>query len=138
MESLFNFRKYVFILFGATLLFVSSCQKDESQDDTILNDDPVDPAELGGRFSNFLSCNIIAPPSEVNLNSYYKKYLNCGGIPIIGSDAVPDEAMLIAEETVSFMLTGLNSIKSRLISDGNYIALYPEGSTILELPTIYC
>lgn len=126
-------------LFGASLLLFTACQKDDSTDDTTINDDPnnddpFDPAEVGGRFSNFLSCEIIAPPNEVNLNSYYKKYLNCGGIPIIGSDAVPDEAMYIAEETLNFMLNGLNSIKTKLISDGNYIALYPEGSNITELP----
>lgn len=138
MKSLFPFRKFFFILFSASLLLVSSCQKDDSPDDPMenddTNDDPVDPTEVGGRFSNNITCTITAVPGAVGLNSYYKKYLNCSGIPIIGSDAVPDEAMYIAEETLEFMLNGLNSEKIKLIADGNYIALYPEGSNILELP----
>lgn len=130
-------RTFIFRGFGATLglsicflFLLVGCEKDDPND----NNNNDDPLTTSGRFSNFQSCTIISPPSEVNLNSYYKKYLNCGGIPIIGSEAVPDEAMYLAEETLNFMLNGLNSIKSKLISDGNYVALYPEGSIITELP----
>lgn len=135
MKTLLPFRKFIFLFFSVTFFLVSSCQKDNTPDDeTIENDDPIDPTEVGGRFSNHISCSVIAVPNEVGLHPYYKKYLNCSGIPIIGSDAVPDEAMYLAEETLNFMLNGLSSEKTKLISDGNYIALYPEGSNITELP----
>jgi hypothetical protein len=47
---------------------------------------------------------------------------------------MPDEALLIASETVEFMLTDLGNVRAKLISEGNYIALYPDGGSIADLP----
>jgi len=49
---------------------------------------------------------ITAPPAELNLPTFYKKYLNANGIHIISSHRVPDEAMYAAWRT----LTGLTSM----------------------------
>lgn len=128
--KLFKYNNIKGILLLCLIALISvNCDKDE---DTLATDD--DPANSSGRFSDFLSCDIISVPSEVGLNGYYTKYINCSGIPVIGSDDVPDEALLIASETVEFMLTDLGNIRSKLISEGNYIALYPEGSSLNSLP----
>ena len=112
------------------LLVSSSC----SEDDTT-NEEPIeDPADIGGRFSDFISCDVISPPEAVNLNSYYKKYINCNGIPVIGAEAVPDEALIEASNTLEFMLNGLNDVTRQLVIDGNYVSLYPEGGAITDLP----
>lgn len=70
----------------------------------------------------------------VGLNSYYTKYLNCSGIPVIGNSDVPDEAFYAADETTEFMLTGMAAVRTKLVSDGNYIALYPPGGCVDDLP----
>lgn len=70
----------------------------------------------------------------MGLSNYYQKYLNCSGIPVIGAENVSDEAMYLAEETIAFMLSGLSSVKNKLINDGNYVALYSEESNLSSLP----
>lgn len=124
---------FICLLFTSAFLF-SSCEKDEGL--TVEQEEEMneDPANTTGRFSDNLSCTVIAVPSNVGLNSYYTKYINCSGIPIIGSAAVPDEALILASETIEFMLTDLGNVRAKLISEGNYIALYPEGGSITELP----
>ncbi|MCW5519251.1 hypothetical protein J1N09_05335 [Aureitalea sp. L0-47] len=112
------------------IILFSSCQKDDSAEQ--LNE--PDPAQVDGRFSVAISCSVISPPAEVNLNSYYKKYINCNGIPVIGSEDVPDEALEIASETINFLLTNLTQVRNKLILDGNYVALYPEGGSLASLP----
>ncbi|MCB0466136.1 MAG: hypothetical protein KDC78_10775, partial [Aequorivita sp.] len=128
---LLNIKWFYFL--GFILFTLQGCQKDDSngtEDESIYED----PNNSSGRFSEFITCSIISPPNEVGLSSYYKKYINCSGIPIIGNADVPDEALQIASETVEFMLTGLGNVRNKLISDGNYVALYPEGGSIGDLP----
>ena len=48
---------------------------------------------------------ITTPPAALHLNSYYKKYLNASGIPIISSANVPDEALFAAQKTVNIMIS---------------------------------
>jgi uncharacterized protein (TIGR02145 family) len=123
----------LFLLFTCTLVFVS-CEKDDPAEDMAVDDpndpgdDPGDdPSASSGRFSDNISCAIISTPSALGLNPTYTKYINCTGIPVLGSANVSDEAMQIASETTEFMLTGIGSIRSKLITGGAYIILYEEG-----------
>jgi hypothetical protein len=52
-----------------------------------------DPNTTTGRFSNHISCSIITMPSVLGLNTTYTKFINCTGIPVVGSANVPDEAL---------------------------------------------
>jgi uncharacterized protein (TIGR02145 family) len=130
-------RAKICLFLSLFFIVMSSCEKDdpltpeEQEQEDEMNEDP---ANTTGRFSDFLSCDIIGVPTGVGLSSYYTKYINCSGIPIIGSGNVPDEALQIASETVEFMLSELGSVRSKLIQDGNYVALYPEGGSLSDLP----
>ncbi len=50
---------------------------------------------------------ITAPPKELNLDPFYKKYVNVNGIHIISSHRVPDSAVVAACRTIDFMTNGL-------------------------------
>lgn len=50
---------------------------------------------------------ITAPPKDKGYDSFYKKYVNVNGIPIMCSNKVPDEAVYAACKTVDFMTKGL-------------------------------
>jgi hypothetical protein len=50
---------------------------------------------------------ITAPPHELNLDPFYKKYANVNGIHIISSWRVPDSAIQAACRTIDFMTKGL-------------------------------
>lgn len=103
---------------------IPSCTKDPS------GGGPGTPS----RFSGFETCQIIPPPSEVQLNAYYTKYLNCSGIPVIGNDDVPDEAFIVANETMEFMLQGLDNVRDKLIERGEYYILAPLGDDARDVP----
>lgn len=53
---------------------------------------------------------ITAPPLELKLNPFYKKYLNANGIHIIASWRVPDSAMYAAHRTLT-ALTGISACR---------------------------
>jgi hypothetical protein len=50
---------------------------------------------------------ITAPPAELKLDKFYKKYIDANGIPIISSWRVPDSAMYKAWEIITFMTNDL-------------------------------
>tara|TARA_R100000306_G_scaffold24583_3_gene27745 strand:+ start:46325 stop:47791 length:1467 start_codon:yes stop_codon:yes gene_type:complete len=132
--KLSNVNRFTAILLLVLFTF-ASCDKDDpeisEEEQEEMNEDP---ANSTGRFSDHLTCNVINVPPEVGLNSYYKKYINCSGVPVISSAAVSDEALVLASETVEFMLTDLGNVRAKLIEDGNYVAIYPEGGSLSDLP----
>ena len=50
---------------------------------------------------------ITTPPKDLNLNPFYKKYVNVNGIHIISSHRVPDAAIIAACSIIEFMTNGL-------------------------------
>ena len=50
---------------------------------------------------------ITSPPTSLNLDSFYKKYMNANGIHITSSWRVPDSAMVQAWNIIKFMTDGL-------------------------------
>ncbi|MFT5053750.1 MAG: hypothetical protein ACI97X_000770 [Oceanospirillaceae bacterium] len=113
-----------FILFITFAL--SSCKKE--------GDGTGGGAGAASRFEGFETCDIITPPGEVQLSSYYSKYTNCDGIPVIGNSAVPDEAFDVANATIAFMLQGQTAVQNKLIERGEYYILVAPGDTPLDVP----
>lgn len=50
---------------------------------------------------------ITAPPKSLNLDPFYKKYMDANGIPVISSWRVPDSALVQAWNIVRFMTNDL-------------------------------
>ena len=142
MKLKYNFPTLYLRIFLLAILSLTSCETDDTIPEEIVFDDPNDPNDdpnddpmnSTGRFSDFMSCSIISTPGAVNLNSTYTKYINCTGIPVVGSSDVPNEALQIASETMEFMLTGIGAVRNRLISGGAYAILYPEGMSLFDVP----
>lgn len=62
---------------------------------------------LGATVNQEKKYEITTPPKELNLDPFYKKYVNVNGIHIISSHKVPDEAIIAACRTIDFMTNGL-------------------------------
>ncbi len=90
-----------------------------------------------GRFARHESCDVIAPPSELALPPLYTKYLHCRGIPIVAPDGVRDDALLLADETMAFLLEGLDSTRARMTQENQYFVLRPAGLRIGDLPEAF-
>lgn len=120
----------------ALAVLAVSCKKEK-------NVDPSDPSGGGGggtasgRFSSYKSCTIIAPPEGAKLDGYYKKYINCTGIPVVGSAAIPDEAFTTANSLLETYLKGKDGMRSKLVEKGCYYALTTNAGTgFNELPEV--
>ena len=90
--------------------------------------------EIGGRFNDHRVCDVIDPPAELGLDPLYTRYTNCAGIAVVATLGVDDEALLVADETIEFMLTGNDEVRGQLINDGNYYILRGGDLTVSDLP----
>jgi hypothetical protein len=50
---------------------------------------------------------VTPPPASLNLDPFYKKYIDANGIPIVSSWRVPDSALVKAWEIITFMTNDL-------------------------------
>src|SRR6185295_15706186 len=58
---------------------------------------------------------VVAPPSELGLDPYYKKYVNADGIPVVSSELVRDDALLLARDIVNYMLSKRADIRAVMV-----------------------
>lgn len=76
---------------------------------------------------------VTAPPTELKLDPFYKKYADATGIPIAGSEMVQDDAILMARDIVSRMLAKRADIRAEFIRRGGRVLViaYEEAQTDL-------
>lgn len=87
--------------------------------------------KLVEKFSNAV---IGIPPSELKLDSFYKKYTDAYGIPIVSSHKVPDDALLVARDIVNYMLLKRTDIRTALIKQKARVLVMAETEMETDLP----
>ncbi|HPR32658.1 MAG TPA: hypothetical protein PLK12_11195 [Prolixibacteraceae bacterium] len=87
-----NFTKFLIATLG--IIIVSSCAQ-KVKEETV--NESVEIA------LQVVLPEVTAPPASLNLDPFYKKYLNANGIPVIASWRVPDSALVKAWEIITFM-----------------------------------
>ncbi len=64
------------------------------------------------------------PPSHLNADPYYQKYLDAGGIPILAPETVPDEELRRTQATLLGMVADRPDLLEVLASQNTRILLY--------------
>ena len=64
----------------------------------------------------FQQQKVSGPPVVLQLDPFYKKYANAGGIPIVSSEKVTNDALLVASTIVNYMLQKRKDIITELIN----------------------
>jgi len=78
---------------------------------------------------------IISPPSELEISSFYKKYIDADGIPVICSSKVPDEALLKARDIIIMMMSKLKvNITDTMKARGVRIAVMARYEGTTDIP----
>lgn len=78
---------------------------------------------------------VTAPPASLHLNSFYKKYLDANGIPIISSWRVPDSAMYKAREIVLFMTNDLpKEVLAQMVKVGTKVGVMARYEGTTDIP----
>ena len=83
--------------------------------------------------TDYRKAMVTAPPAELKLDPFYKKYADATGVPIAGSEMVQDDAILMARDIVSTMLSKRADIRAEFIKRGGRVVIiaYEEAQTDL-------
>lgn len=75
-----------------------------------------------------------APPESLGLDSFYTKYVDAGGIPIVASERVADKALIDARMIVEDMLAHRPDLAAVLDRKGYQVAILAQEEAITDLP----
>lgn len=74
------------------------------------------------------------PPADKHVDAFYKKYLDAGGIYIVASERVRDEALMKMQEIINMMLLKRPDIKRYMVSKGCYTMVLGQHEEVCDLP----
>jgi hypothetical protein len=88
---------------------------------------------------DYLKYVVTAPPQEIverfKLDtSFYKKYADANGYPILGSAKVSDAALAIVRDQVNYMLGSRPDIRDTMIAHGGRIVVMAETEYTMDVP----
>jgi alpha-glucosidase len=81
------------------------------------------------------SVAVTRPPSSYGFNSFYKKYVDANGIPVIGSWRVPDRAFWSARKIIVFLTESLpENVRKSLIDHGTRVGIMARYEGTTDIP----
>ena len=83
---------------------------------------------------DYIGFTVTAPPAELGLDPFYKKYVNAQGIPVVSSEKVPDAALLMARDIVTFMLSDRPDLRQELIRKKWKVAIMAQTEVTYDIP----
>lgn len=77
---------------------------------------------------------ITAPPKRLGLSPFYKKHVELGGLPIVGSEKVPDAALRQAHRIAKAMLARLDRTRRMMVRNRTRVAIMAESEVTVDIP----
>ena len=125
-------KENLYLFFCSTVLFFFSCtnlKKPVSAKpvikDTVLNNPLV---------MDYEQAMISSPPASLAVDTFYKKYSDAFGIPIISSGKVPNKALLIARDIVNYMLIKRMDVRTTLVKNKARVLVMAQTEMETDLP----
>ncbi|WP_167614950.1 hypothetical protein [Maribellus sediminis] len=88
-----------------------------------------------GKGDDAKTYEITSPPKKLNLDPFYKKYVNVNGIHIISSHRVPDSAFVKACEIIDFMTAGLpEKVLDQMVSVDTRVGIMARYEGTTDIP----
>jgi hypothetical protein len=94
---------------------------------------PTSP-KAGALIPSFRAAMISAPPSDLGLDPFYKKYADAFGIPVVSSEKVPDDALLVARDIVNFMLLKRPDVRDVMVGRKSRLLIMADTEFETDLP----
>src|SRR5690554_4995083 len=87
-------------------------------------------------FPQFTRANggVKAVPDSLQLNSFYEKYCDTDGIPIVSSAEVSDEALIRAARILPIMLAKRADVKQAMIENSCKVMIIGAKEEVCDLP----
>lgn len=81
------------------------------------------------------TCVVTTPPDSLHLDSFYKKYVDVNGIPLISSWRVPDSAFVAAHRTLYAMTSMLpKEVLDSMVNYGTRVAIMARYEGTTDIP----
>jgi hypothetical protein len=77
---------------------------------------------------------VAPPPASLGLDTFYKKYADAFGIPIVSSEKVPERTLLIARDIVNYMLVKRPDVRQELIQRKARVLVMAQTEMETDLP----
>jgi hypothetical protein len=74
------------------------------------------------------------PPAALGLDPFYKKSTDAIGIPVVGSNKVPDGALLVARDIVIHMLAKRTDLREQMIGRKMRVIVMAQSESTTDLP----
>ena len=74
------------------------------------------------------------PPEKMELNPFYKKYLDCDGIAVISSERVDDRAFYQVKKLLDKMLENRPDVRKALVEDGVRYVIIAAEEQVTDIP----
>jgi hypothetical protein len=95
---------------------------------------PAKPTRAAPLIGSYNKAMIFSPPAQLGLDTFYKKYCDAFGIPIVSSEKVPDDALLVARDIVNYMLLKRMDVRNALIGRKARVLIMAESEMETDLP----
>ena len=122
------FLHIVIVLLMGYLTFLSSCQSSGGS---------VTQKHAGNvetKTDQGIKDIVTVPPQELGLDSFYKKYLDASGIPVISSEKVPNEAFFAVRKIVATMMSMREDILAKMIENKMRIGIMAVSEVTKDMP----
>ena len=83
---------------------------------------------------SFSETMLFKPPLAFGFDPFYKKYADAYGIPVISSENVSDDALLIARDIINYMLLKRPDIREGMIKLGARLSIIGKNEMQTDLP----
>lgn len=96
-------------------------------------DSPADPVDEEGTVCEDALCDRAAL-DDLGMHTFYQKYLDAGGVPVISSEHVEDEALMIGREIVLNMLSVRVDVLQEMVENGAYVGIMSRDEVTTDIP----
>lgn len=75
-----------------------------------------------------------SPPPELNVDSFYTKYLDCNGIPVFGSSLVDDRAFFRLRQLLDNVFGNRTDLRQVMVNEGFRCIIIAEEEQVTDVP----
>jgi hypothetical protein len=89
------------------------------------------PVEL---IPDYVAAIVQPVPASLNVSPFYRKYVDAMGIPVLASEKVPDDALLVARDIINSMLAHRPDLRAWMVQAGWRTGVIGEVEMTMDIP----
>jgi hypothetical protein len=94
----------------------------------------TDTVRLPALIRSYVEAAVTPVPDSLGLHPFYRKYVDALGIPVVSSQKVPDDALLIARDIVNTMLLARPDLRATMIGRNWRVAIMAQTEITGDIP----